>query len=130
MILLEWLKSNPTASEKAQDIRDVTVDSLKELFKYTAKVVTKINGKQVIVLSAVDTIIQALHKRRIIQPFGEIRKEVSEDIDDLQADAYDIPQYDFMQWTWCGEDWVNEYGELLTGHVPSEAMKEIGIDYS
>ena len=133
MILTEWLISNPNASEKAQDIRAVTNDSLKELFKYTAKVVTTINGKQTIVLKAVDTIIAALHGRRIIQPFGEIRKEVSEDIEEtfeLDADVYDIPYYELMSWMWTGEDWCNEYGELLTGYTPSQQIKEIRFDYS
>ena len=132
-ILAEWLISNPNASEKAQDIRAVTNDSLKELFKYTAKVVTTINGKQTIVLKAVDTIIASLHGRRIIQPFGEIRKEVSEDIEEkfeLDADLYDIPYYELMSWMWRGEDWCNEYGELLTGYNPSQQIKEIGFDYS
>ena len=130
-IVAEWIKHNPTADIKAQNIRVVTEGALKELFKYTAKVVTKINGKQVIIVDAVDTIIQALHKRRIIQPFGEIRKQIAEDIEDideLQSDRYDIPYYELMSWTWRGEDWVNEYGECLTGYTASDALRELVVD--
>ena len=132
-MLTEWMKLNPTSSIKAQDIRPVTAGAQKELFKYTAKVVTKINCKQVIVIDAVDTIIRALHKRRIIQPFGEIRKEVSEDIEEvfeLDAARYDIPDYELMSWKWYGDDWVNEYGELLTGYTPSDFVTNISFDYS
>lgn len=129
----EWLKINPGTDIRAQDIRPVTTGALKELFKYTAKVVTKINGKQVIVLHAVDTIIRALYNRRIIQPFGEIRKFIAEDIeeiDELQSDSYNIPYYESMSWIWRGEDWVNEYGECLTGYTPSDMMRKLEIDDS
>lgn len=130
-IVAEWLYVNPASDIKAQDIRSVTSGSLKELFKYTAKVVTRVNGKQVIVLDAVDTIIQALHRRRIVQPFGQIRKLVSEDIEEtfeLDADRYDIPDYELMSWTWRGEDWVNEYGECLTGYTPSDVLVKLVMD--
>ena len=131
MIVAEWIKHNPAADIKAQNIRVVTSGSYKELFKYAAKVVTKINGKQVIILDAVDTIIQSLYSRRIIQPFGDIRKQIAEDIEDideLQSDLYDIPYYELMSWTWRGEDWVNEYGECLTGYTPSDIIRNLVID--
>lgn len=131
MILSEWLQLNPTSDIKAQDIRPVTAGSLKELFKYTAKVVSTVNGKQVIILDAVDTIIRALRGRRIIQPFGEIRKHIADDIeevDKLQSDRYDIPYYQLMSWIWRGEDWVNEYGECLTGYNPSDVVRNLKID--
>lgn len=130
-ILCAWMQLNPLADSKAQDVRSVTIYALKELFKYTAKVVTKINGKQTIVIDAVDTIIRSLRSRRIIQPFGEIKKQIAEDIEDideLQSDRYDIPHYDFMIWIWRGEDWVNEYGECLTGYTPSDTIRNLQVD--
>ncbi len=127
MILKMWLKLNPLANRKAQDIRPADDGSLKELFKYTAKVVSKINGKQVIIIEAVDTIMRALYKRRIIQPFGKLTKYIEEEIEeeDLKSDNYNIPEYETMVWSWRGEDWVNEYGELLTGYVPGELIGSI-----
>lgn len=58
---------------------------------------------------------------------------MSEDIEEkfeLDAHLYDIPYYELMCWKWRGEDWCNEYGELLTGYAPSQQIKEIGFDYS
>jgi plasmid rolling circle replication initiator protein Rep len=126
-IVRHWLDLNKQSNIKAQDIRQANEKSIKELFKYTAKVVSKINNKQVIIVQAVDTIMLALHKRRIVQPFGEITKYVDEEIkeEDLKSDKYNIPEYDLMSWTWVGQDWVNEYGETLTGYEPSETIKSI-----
>lgn len=122
-----WLELNPTSNIKGQDIRKADENSMKELFKYTAKVVSNINGKQVIMIKAVDTIMQALRKRRIIQPFGGLIKYVDEEIreEDLKADRYNIPEYELMSWTWEGTDWINEYGETLTGYEPSDTIKAI-----
>ena len=127
-IVDEWLLLNPTAKIYGQNIRPVDANSLKELFKYTAKVVSVVNGKQIILVKVVDTIMRALYKRRIVQPFGYIKKYIEEDIDELQSDTYDIPYYENMEWRWEGEDWCNEYGELLTGYTPSDTVRDLIID--
>lgn len=112
-----WLKLNPTANLAAQDIREVDDNSMIELFKYSTKVVTDVKGNGVVNVQALDTIMHAIYKRRIIQPFGNIKKDVSEEVSELQSATYPgIPEYDVMEWYWEKDDWVNEYGELLTGH--------------
>ena len=128
-ILSEWMKRFPKASRKAQDIREVNEGSMIELFKYATKVVSKdINGTAGIYIKPVDVIMRALYKKRIIQPFGSIKKYVPEDIEELQKQSYPgIPEYDCIEWHWQESDWMNEYGELLTGYVPSEAVQRIKI---
>lgn len=112
-----WLKLNPTAKSIAQDIREVDDNSMIELFKYSTKVVTDVNGNGVINITAVDVIMNAIYKRRIVQPFGNIKKDVSEEVSELHSAVYPgIPEYEMMEWQWEKDDWHNEYGELLTGH--------------
>ena len=113
----EWLKRNEGVTEKhAQDIRPVTDETLIELFKYATKVVTK--GKRSVPFPALDVIMQSLHHRRIIQPFGAIRR-VSEDVDELHSDIYpELPEYELMEWCWHEHDWINCYAECLTGYAP------------
>ena len=113
----------------AQDIRPMDENAMVELFKYASKIVDTKKGEAGIVhIHAVDVIMRALYKRRIIQPFGSIKKNVSEDVDELQSELYEgIPYYDFMTWEWEHCDWHNEYGELLTGYSPSEEVQKLII---
>lgn len=121
----EWLKRYPSANNIAQDIRQADESSLKELFKYTTKIVTKATDGFKIYVPALDTIFNAMYKLRTFQSFGKIRM-VKEDIDELQADDYEIPHYDFLVWQWIGEDWQSmATGEMLTGYKPSKAMVEL-----
>ena len=128
-IVKEWLARYPGAAPYCQDIRPVDDFSMMELFKYSTKVVsTGINGTAGIYVRAVDTIIRALYRKRIIQPFGSIRKQVSEDVEEIDKQAYPgIPEYDCIEWNWQESDWMNKYGELLTGYVPSEAIQRVNI---
>ena len=116
-IVTDWLEfSNGNALRQAQDIRPVTDDSLLEVFKYATKIVT--NGKRVVPLDALDVIMQALYGRRITQPFGSMRI-VSEEVEGLQSDSYPgLPEYELMQWGWHEHDWINGYGECMTGYTP------------
>ncbi len=124
-----WLEYYIDAKHYLQDIRDVDKGSMVELFKYTTKVVAKdLNGIQAIHLPAIDIIMQSTRRKRIIQPFGSIRKQVSEDIDLLQSDTYEgLPEYNFMTWEWYKEDWINPYGEVLTGYQSSDALAQLRI---
>lgn len=123
-----WLKMNPYANRGAQNIREVDDDTMMELFKYSTKVITDVNGKGVVNIPAVDTIMRAIYGKRVIQPFGAIKKQVSEEVEELQAHEYvGIPEYEMMEWVWEKEDWVNEYGELLTGHTPSVEIQALKI---
>ena len=122
LILSRWLKLNPMANVKAQDIRAADKNSLNELFKYTTKIEMKIGSSKVIYVNALDAIFQNLRGRRTVQPFGMIRKicDEIETIDDLKAQAQDLPYYDFMVWEYDVSDWVNGEGEVATGYFPIE----------
>ena len=117
LIVDEWLKRYPKANRKAQDCRRADEASLNELFKYSTKIIGNKQGEYLIYASALDTIMLSLQNKRCFQPFGDIRK-VSEDVDDdLDAQVYDIPEYDFMVWNWEDCDWVNKSRETLTGYI-------------
>jgi hypothetical protein len=125
-ILEKWLKMNPDANRAAQNIREVDDATMIELFKYSTKVITDVNGKGVVYVEAVDTIMRAIYGKRIIQPFGDITKQVSEEVEEIQAQTYSgIPEYDMMEWVWEKEDYVNNYGEMLTGHTPSPEIRAL-----
>lgn len=100
-----WLKEFKHARPIAQDIREATPGSLKELFKYSAKILTKSKGKKEKVIihqeyktkagelrtvqkvkfkqerslqvhvQAMDKIYCAIYGKRIIQPIGYTREE-------------------------------------------------------
>ena len=101
-----WLKEFPNARAVAQDIRPARAGTLKELFKYAAKIVSKSQGageykltpkvietregKKVIYkkrlvagsnlqihINALDNIFCALSGKRIIQPVGYTRAEAA-----------------------------------------------------
>jgi hypothetical protein len=125
----EWLKAFTEAQSWCQDIRKADESSVVELFKYVTKVVTKTQGQINLYVSAIDTIIEALYKRRAIQPFGDI-KMVTEDVTELNSELYEgISEYDFIEWVYTPEiyDWTNKYGEILTGYKPTEMFEKVNI---
>lgn len=112
----EWLKRNPDASIKAQDVRPADQKSLNELFKYTTKIAVKQKQALTVYIPALDVILRSLSGRRCFQPFGKIRA-VDEEITGLQSEEYEgIPEYDFVEWIWDECDWVNGK-ETLTGYI-------------
>ena len=122
-LIQEWLKRFPEANRGAQDIRSADENSMIELFKYTTKLttknkVTRDEGKTTIEVNpkALDTIFQALYKKRTFQSMGWV-KMVSEDVEEVDAQIVeDIEEgIDVWQWEQEASDWVNSYGELLTG---------------
>jgi len=122
-LINEWLSRYTDANRGAQDIRDADENSMLELFKYTTKLTTK-NGiikegdKTVIEVNpeALDTIYRALYKKRTFQSMGWV-KQVSEDIDEVDAQIVEDVDEDVEVWKWEQEasDWVSGAGELLTG---------------
>lgn len=141
-----WLKRYPKASAAAQDVRPAVAGSLKELFKYSAKLLTrkrtknkmqqrKINGVLQddtdieIQVQALDKIYSALEGKRIIQPIGYTRAELKEFTQlaegninaDLEAETIDdvAPAENIYQWT--GNTWTNIVtGEDLIQYEPGE----------
>ena len=109
-----WLKRNPTADRKGQDMRKAKDGSLIELFKYTVKGIHK--GKYH--PEPLDQIYQALEGRRTYQPFG-IAKMTTEDIDGIKSEEVTFRGHQDAHWSWSKsvKDWVNQDGELLTEFV-------------
>jgi hypothetical protein len=122
-LIQEWLSRYPGATRSAQDIRPANLNSMIELFKYATKLttkslITKENDKTVIEVNAkaLDTIFQAMYKKRIFQSMGWV-KQVSEDIDEVDSQIIEDVEENIEVWTWEQEysDWVSSSGELLTG---------------
>ena len=126
-LVSEWLKTFPEAHRSAQDIRPADMDSTMELFKYFTKLLTKKGkGPAVVYAGALDVIFQAMKGLRVFQPMG-LRKDVSEDIDEVQAEVYqDLDIDDDGIWQWTDHDWVQKAtGEVLSDYNPSAALQEL-----
>jgi len=122
-LINEWLKRFPEANRGGQDEKPADEGSIIELFKYFTKLVT---NKRFYV-AALDTIFMAMYGKRTFQPMG-IKKNVSEDVDELQSIVY--PDLDPREslWTWVdlSADWVDlETGETLTGYVPEPFINKL-----
>jgi len=133
MLREEWMKRNPEASHVAQDVRKCDKKTLKEVFKYSMKILAsdKEDGNQDPHLypHAVDAIVKALHRRRTYQNFG-FNLPKSFDEDDFDGQALASPDGNFetvAAWTWIHEvhNWVNKAtGELLSEYKPSKRRLE------
>jgi hypothetical protein len=136
--LAAWLRRYPErlsdgrlnpdrASPGGQDLRRADNKSCLELFKYFTKVVSKTKGESDyrIHVRALDTMFLAMRGVRTFQPTGGL-KLVSEDVEELQAEATNREQ--MAAWSWLNgcADWVNaETGELLTGYSPTDGLQKI-----
>ena len=120
----EWMKRNPTASAKAQDIRPADGKSTSELFKYMTKVISKTGkGNRVIYADAMDIIFNVMKGRRIMQSFGFKLPKSDDDEKPEKLDRTLIK--DVLIWHQEAADWVNEEtGELFTNYIPGEAFKK------
>jgi hypothetical protein len=124
----EWMKRNPGASHAGQDVRRCNKRTLKEVFKYSMKILASgedENKDPHLYPHAIDAIVKALHKRRTYQNFGfKLPKEFDEDDFDGQALASPDGNIETMAvWTWIHEihNWVNKAtGELLSQYKPSK----------
>lgn len=129
MLREEWMKRNPAAKAIAQDVRKCNKRTVKEVFKYSMKILasdkTGKNQDPHLHPYAVDTIVKALHKRRTYQNFGfKLPKDFDED--DFDGEALAAPDGNLevvAAWTWIQEahNWVNKAtGELLSDYKPSK----------
>lgn len=132
-----WLKNHPLATKKAQSILLVKrgeqwrtnpltgereqVDVLVEMFKYMNKMVYKdAKGKPTLVPRGLKSaqifneIFCAFKGRRLVQPFGGLRK-VSEEIADAPLVAEEVKNLIGDSWEWEIKvpNYVSEWGELL-----------------
>ena len=128
-LISEWLKRYELAESWCQDMRAADKGSLSELFKYTTKIVSKTkNGDFNIYIRKLDVIFNAMYKLRTFQPFGNVRM-VTEDIDELKSDTYDIEFKETEIYLWGFSDWYSmSEGLPLTEYVPSTAMIKLTTD--
>jgi hypothetical protein len=131
LFLQEWLSRNPTARlDKGNQLKKADNGSVRELFKYFTKVVSKSKSKTPggvdtygIHLAALDTMFLALRAVRTFQPCGVI-KAVSEEVEPTQA--LDSGRDETHFWKWLKNDWVNvETEQLLTGYKPEYKVQQI-----
>lgn len=129
----QWLKRYPEADIKGQDSRLANSSSVKELFKYTTKIVVGSNydtkdgiHKLEVYVKALDIIFRTLQGRRVFQPFGRI-KRVDENVIKLEAQEYtDMQEYTFVRWFWNDQDWYSPIlGKSLTGYTPPNLDIEV-----
>lgn len=123
-----WLKFYPKAEREAQKYSAVNEGTMNELCKYFTKVVSKDNDYNP---KALDIMFRACKGLRTFQPIG-ITKDVSEDIDEIQAQSIDWinPQNEIFIYEKEYFDWVSSSGELLSGYKPTkEDLKIIQQEY-
>ena len=120
-LVSEWLKAWPTAKRAAQDVRPADMNATMELFKYFTKVLT--DGT--VYASALDVIFTAMRGLRVFQPMG-IRKDIPEDIEEIQAEIYRDLEERETHWNWVETDWVDKStGEVLADYTPSANLKKL-----
>jgi hypothetical protein len=104
-LVSEWLKRNPQASQKAQDVRKWNNGDLNEVFKYITLFFNK-KGEP-IPLSAMYNIVVAMDGLRSFQTFGNFAKgtQESEDVNDgLISQTCEVRKgtYEFIHDNWWG----------------------------
>jgi hypothetical protein len=66
-----------------------------------------------------------MYSLRVYQAFG-IKRAISEDISEIQAELYKDLEKREAIWTWLENDWIDQNtGELLTGYEPNDQIKKI-----
>ena len=140
-LLHYWLKYHPEAVPEAQDIQPAQEGTLKELVKYTTKMLV---GKK-FYPEAQDTIYRALKGVRTFQPYGNIRKakesqkeaiEAPETADNASPDTNPTPEADkpsqeaetvseTYYWNSFQNTWVSTEGVPLVKVELSENMNKL-----
>jgi predicted transcriptional regulator len=130
-ILTEWLRRFPLANVSAQDIRKGDNNSAMELFKYFTKLISgksKTKKNRSIHPASLDVIFRAIKGKQIFRAFGVTIPKVDEDLLDDEVDSLLETVDSSMLYSWEQEfgDWISqETGEVLTGYVPSDGIKEL-----
>ena len=121
-IVSAWLRlAGTSASYLGQDCVKVNGinNALLELFKYATKCTCSEDGGNEIICTAhqMDVIFKALYKKRLFQPFGNI-KAMNEDSFELTPE---ICNKAVGYYEWIGTDWWHtNYGQCLTGFTPED----------
>lgn len=146
MIIDEWLKRYPLAKKQGWDFKEKTMVDLQvtkpvtkksdddkkflnEIFKYATKFVVKDNKEKGILnvfVPALDNILRALHTKRAVQSFGEIRKlkieQGIEETPELIAQEIEDIEIGNKEWEWGRieniYDWIDKNDNRLTNYEP------------
>lgn len=135
----QWLKHFLDASPRLQVIKPLTSrEGLLEVFKYGTKFSNKekklVNGKIIEVYKSVeperlDTVIQALYKKRLISTFGGVRRVKDEDVNEIveSVSIEDLASADHRTWEWVFDsDWyAHDTGEKFSDYIPSDELRNI-----
>jgi hypothetical protein len=63
-----------------------------------------------------------MYQRKVFQTFGGV-KMVSDDLENINAQEYEFLEECEKIWKWHESDWIDNWGECLTGYVPNENFK-------
>ena len=129
-----WLRRWKGQAERwGQDVRPCDETALREVFKYFTKLATKVDGvrKMSIPPAALDTIFQAMRRRRVWQSIGFILpKEVEESIEADELVVTGTPAWRrpaeriYWEWDQGASDWFDrETGEALSEYQPGAAFR-------
>lgn len=124
-----WLARYPDAVRKAQHITRIEdADGLKEVFKYSTKLITDIKHKKerAIIPTALDTIFNALTRMRTIQPFGNV-KQIDDELKEVETTTYEWLEDEWNIYEWIEDNWYSCFGEPLTEFKPSHTLKSLFI---
>jgi uncharacterized lipoprotein NlpE involved in copper resistance len=131
MILNEWLTRNNKQGfkcvEEAQCLKpaDKNENSLKEIFKYATKMITKTKkGERVVFINALNELFIAFQNVRTFQAYG-VKKLVDENkaFEELQADELAPMQNESGHYVWNGQNWQGgTFDELLSCYEPDNNM--------
>ena len=128
-LLAHWMKRNPEASPRAQDIRKGDAGTVAEIFKYSTKLASDKRdadgSRKVVPAHALDTIFQAFYRQRLWQVVGITAANNDEGADDDNAEidvevgtAATTRKDEHIIWHWCQSltDWV----DFATGDTLSQ----------
>ena len=125
-LVSDWLKIYPCADRKGQDIRKAGLGSEKELFKYFAKIITRLeNNTFGVYVKSLDTIFCAMKGLQVFSNLGDI-KPVNEEIEEIQAqDLDEYYNYSVSKYFPVFRDWIDQDGLFRTGYKRSGTLDEI-----
>lgn len=125
VLVSEWLSRVKTADIKGQNVKPCRPGINHELFKYFSKIITKVDGKNMTYIGALDVIFTSIWGLRTFQSIG-IKKHISEDILEVQSQVVVDAESERDYWVWAGSDWNSlNTNKGLTGYKPSDKMDEL-----
>jgi hypothetical protein len=128
-----WLKRNPAAKRVAQDIRECNDSSINEVFKYSAKLSIKKEGKvNPVPPEKLDLIFSSIRGLRMWSAVGirsknGVEEKSDEDLETKESTLAFKRMDELVNWEWAQSirDWVDfETGEVLSEYEPSERAEK------